>query len=53
MLVLITTVAGLCLWIVLWAMGIKGLQGMAIVLVLVVIAVGIQHMLAALPGRRE
>lgn len=53
MVILFTSVAGLCLWIVLWAFGIKGLQGISIVLVLVGIAVGVQHMLAALPGRRE
>lgn len=53
MVVLFTTIAGLCLWIVLWAFGIKGLQGISIVLALVAVAIGIQHMLATLPGRRE
>jgi hypothetical protein len=53
MVLLFTTVAGLCLWIVLWAMGIKGVDGISIVLVLVGLSVGIQHLLPYLPGRRE
>ena len=53
MVLLFTTVAGLCLWIVLWAMGIKAIDGIAIVLVLVALAVGMQQMLSYLPGRRE
>jgi hypothetical protein len=53
MVVLFTTVAGLCLWIVLWAMGIKAIDGISVVLILVAIAIGIQHMLQYLPGRRE
>jgi hypothetical protein len=53
MLVLITTVAGLCLWIVLWALNIKGVDGIAIVLLLVALALGLQQMLTYLPGRRE
>jgi hypothetical protein len=53
MVVLFTSVAGLCLWIVLWAMGVKAIDGISFVLVLVALAVGIQHMLRYLPGRRE
>jgi hypothetical protein len=53
MVVLVSTVAGLCLWIVLWALQIKAVDGIAIVLVLVALAVGLQQMLSYLPGRRE
>lgn len=53
MVILVSTVAGLCLWIVLWALQIKAVDGIAIVLVLVALAVGLQQMLSYLPGRRE
>jgi len=53
MVVLFTTVAGLCLWIVLWALGLKALVGISLVLFLVGCAIGIQQMLSYLPGRRE
>jgi hypothetical protein len=53
MVIFVSTVGALCAWVTLWAFGIKGVQGIAIVLVVVGIAVGLQHMLAALPGRRE
>jgi hypothetical protein len=53
MVILFTSVAGLCLWIILWAFGIKALVGISAALFLVGIAVGIQRMLASLPGRRE
>jgi len=53
MVTLFTSVAGLCLWIVLWALSIKAIDGIAIVLTLVALAVGLQQMLSYLPGRRE
>jgi hypothetical protein len=53
MVILVTIVGALCAWIVLWAFGIKGVQGIALALVLIGIAVGVQHILATLPGRRE
>jgi hypothetical protein len=53
MVILITTVAGLAGWIVMWAVGIKAVDAMLYVLLLVVIAVGIQRMIGSLPGRRE
>jgi hypothetical protein len=53
MVVLFTSVIGLCLWIVLWAMGIKAIDAISLVLILVALAVAIQHMLQYLPGRRE
>jgi hypothetical protein len=53
MVIFVSTVGALCAWVILWAFGIKGVQGIAIVLVVVGIAVGLQHILSALPGRRE
>ena len=54
MVVLVTTVIGLCIWIVLWGVfDIKGSNGIAIVLVMVACAVGLQQILSYLPGRRE
>jgi hypothetical protein len=53
MVILFTSVAGLIMWLIMWALGIKSVVGIAGALLLVGIAVGIQHMLASLPGRRE
>ncbi len=48
-----TATAGLCLWIILWALNIKGFDGMLIALAMVVIAIGVRNLLPFLPGRRE
>jgi hypothetical protein len=53
MVILFTSVAGLITWIVMWALGIKSVVGIAAALLFVGIAVGIQRILAALPGRNE
>ena len=53
MVILITTVAGLAGWIVMWAVGIKAVDAMLYVLLLVVIAVGIQRMIGSLRRRRS
>lgn len=50
---ILTATAGLCLWIVLWAINIKGFDGILIAGLLVVIATAVRQLLPFLPGRRE
>jgi hypothetical protein len=50
---ILTTTAGLCLWIVLWALNIKGFDGILIAAAMVVIAIGVRNLLPYLPGRRS
>ena len=49
----LSATAGLCLWIILWSLGISGFDGMLIVAAIVVIAIGTRNLLPFLPGRRE
>ena len=42
----------LCLWIVLWAIGVKALDGMLLVLLIVVVAAGIKILSVYLPSQR-
>lgn len=51
--VILTTTAALCLWIILWALGIKGFDGILIAAAMVVIAIGVSNLLPYLPGRRS
>ena len=44
--VILTATAGLCIWIVLWALGISGFDA-------ILIAIGLQNVLPHLPGRRD
>jgi hypothetical protein len=53
MVVLFTAVAGLCAWIVAWAIGFKAVDGISFVLTLVAFAIAVQQILSYLPGRRE
>ena len=53
MVILFTSVAGLITWIVMWALGVKGVVGFAAGLFLVGIAVGLQRIVASLPRRSE
>jgi hypothetical protein len=50
---LITGTAGLSLWIVLWAINIKAIDGMLIVIAMVLIAIGLKNLSSLLPGRRQ
>jgi hypothetical protein len=50
---ILTATAGLSLWIVLWALNIKGFDGILIAGAMVVIAIGVRNLLPFLPGRRE
>jgi hypothetical protein len=51
-LVLSATVA-LCAWIVLWAIGASGFDGMLLVVGVVVFAIAVRTLLPFLPGRRD
>jgi hypothetical protein len=51
--VLLTAIAGLVVWVVLWAIGVKSFDAFLITIVMVLIA-AMAHMLAPyLPGRRS
>lgn len=53
MVILFTSVAGLMIWLIMWALGIKGVVGFAAGLFFVGIAVGIQRIVSFLPSRSE
>jgi hypothetical protein len=50
---ILTATAGLCLWIVLWALNIKGFDGFMITVLMVVIAVAVRQLIPYLPGRGD
>ncbi|MBV9192694.1 MAG: hypothetical protein JO168_01025 [Solirubrobacterales bacterium] len=50
---ILTATAGLCLWIVLWALGVSGFDGILIAVVMVLVAIGMRTLLPFLPGRRN
>ncbi len=50
---ILSAAAALCAWIVLWAIGSSGFDGMLLVVGVVVLAVGVRNLLPFLPGRRE
>lgn len=51
--VILTATAGLCLWIVLWSLGISGFDSIMIGILMVLVAVGVYNVLPFLPGRRD
>jgi len=51
--VVLTATAGLCLWIILWALNVSGFDGILIVIALVVIVVALQNVVPFLTGRRN
>ena len=53
MLVIVTAAFSLCLWVTLWSIGVKALDGMLLVLTIVMLAVGAQMLLRFLPGRGQ
>jgi hypothetical protein len=53
MVILFTSVAGLMIWIIMWALGIKGVVGFAAGLFFVGIAIGVQRIVNSLPNRSE
>ena len=50
---IITGTAGLCLWIILWALNISGFDAILIAVLMVLIAIAVRNLLPYLPGRRE
>ena len=51
--VLLTLIAGLVVWVVLWAIGAKGFDSFLITVLLVLIAAGAHLMAPYLPGNRK
>jgi hypothetical protein len=49
----LTTTAGLCIWIIIWALNVSGLDAVLIAIVMVLIAIGVRNLLPFLPGRRD
>ena len=50
---ILTATAGLCLWIILWSIGISGFDAILIAIVMVLIAIAVSNVLPHLPGRRD
>jgi hypothetical protein len=51
---IITATAGLCLWLVLWALNIfSGFDGILIATAMVLVAIGVRNLLPFLPGRQD
>ncbi|HEX3688604.1 MAG TPA: hypothetical protein VHV28_02875 [Solirubrobacteraceae bacterium] len=50
---ILTATAGLCIWIVVWALNVSGLDAIMIAIVMVLIAIGVRNLLPYLPGRRD
>lgn len=50
---ILTGAAGLCLWIVLWALGSSGFDAILIAVVMVLLAIGARTVLPYLSGRRD
>ncbi len=49
----LSATAALCAWIVLWAIGSSGFDGMLLVVGVVVFAIAVRNLLPFLPGRRD
>ena len=50
---ILTATAGLCLWIVLWALGVSGFDAILIAVLMVLITIGIRNLIPYLPGRQD
>lgn len=50
---ILTATAGLCLWIVLWALNVGGFDAILIAVVMVLISIAVRNVLPFLPGRRD
>ncbi len=51
--VILTATAGLCAWIILWAIGSSGLDAILLVIGMVLVALAVRNLLPFLPGRRD
>ncbi len=47
------TTFGLVVWIVLWALGIKSIDGFLLTLLVVIVAIAVRIIVPQLPGNRE
>jgi hypothetical protein len=50
---ILTTTVGLCLWIIIWALNVSGLDAIGLAIVMVLTAIGVRNLLPFLPGRRD
>ena len=50
---ILTAAAGLCIWVILWALNVSGLDALFIGIGMVLIAIGVRNVLPYLPGRRN
>jgi hypothetical protein len=50
---IITATAGLCLWIILWALNMSGFDAILIAIVMVLVAIGVRNVLPHLTSRRD
>ena len=50
---LLTTIAGLVVWIVLWAIGVKGFDSFMLAAVMITIAAAVRIIWPFLPGNRD
>jgi hypothetical protein len=51
--VLVTLIAGLVVWVVLWAIGAKALDAMLLTLLMLIVAAAVRLLVPFLPGRRR
>jgi hypothetical protein len=49
----LTATAGLCIWIIIWALNVSGLDAIGLALVMVLVAIAVRNLLPFLPGRRD
>lgn len=52
MLLILSTTAALVIWIVLWSLGVKGIDGALLGIFIIIVATGVNTALKFLPGRR-
>jgi hypothetical protein len=50
---ILTATVGLCLWIIIWALNVSGLDAIGLAILMVLIAIGVRNLLPFLPGRRD
>ena len=50
---ILTGTAGLCLWIILWALNVSGFDAIMIAVLMVLVAIRVRNLLPYLPGRRD
>jgi hypothetical protein len=50
---ILTATAGLCFWIIIWALNVSGLDAIGLAILMVLVAIGVRNLLPFLPGRRD